>query len=117
VTARGQPHGAKSADDGGGVRTDHRAGSNAINNLPAGLIASATAIQAHSPESVIDALLIGVDLGPNLSITGSFATILWLASIRRDGEEVSFTQFFKIGAVVMLPALVLSMVARLLIGH
>ncbi|SAK60987.1 arsenical pump membrane protein [Caballeronia temeraria] len=92
-------------------------GSNAINNLPAGLIASATAIQAHSPERVIDALLIGVDLGPNLSITGSLATILWLSSIRREGEDVSFMQFFKIGVVVMVPALVLALGTRLLIGH
>ncbi|SAL86848.1 arsenical pump membrane protein [Caballeronia terrestris] len=91
--------------------------SNAINNLPAGLIASATALQVHSPEHVIDALLIGVDLGPNLSITGSLATILWLSSIRREGEEVSFMQFFKVGVVVMLPALVLALGARLLIGN
>jgi arsenical pump membrane protein len=92
-------------------------GSNAINNLPAGLIASATALQAHSPERVIDALLIGVDLGPNLSITGSLATILWLSSIRREGEEVSFMQFFRVGVAVMLPALVLALGARLLIAH
>ncbi|WP_277188983.1 arsenic transporter [Caballeronia sp. BR00000012568055] len=91
-------------------------GSNAINNLPAGLIASATALQAHSPERVIDALLIGVDLGPNLSITGSLATILWLTSIRREGEEVTFLQFFKVGTLVMVPALILSLGARLLIG-
>ncbi|WP_042268855.1 arsenic transporter [Paraburkholderia heleia] len=92
-------------------------GSNAINNLPAGLIASASALQAHSPERLIDTLLIGVDLGPNLSITGSLATILWLISIRREGEEVGFMQFFRIGTVVMLPALVLAMGARLLVGH
>jgi len=92
-------------------------GSNAINNLPAGLAVSATALQAHSPERVIDAMLIGVDLGPNLSITGSLATILWLLSIRCEGEEVDFMKFFKIGSVVMLPALVLAMGARLLIGH
>jgi len=92
-------------------------GSNAINNLPAGLIASATALQAHSPERVIDALLIGVDLGPNLSITGSLATILWLSSIRREGEEVGFMQFLKVGIVVMLPALVLALGSRLLAGH
>ncbi|WP_248323928.1 arsenic transporter [Caballeronia sp. Sq4a] len=92
-------------------------GSNAINNLPAGLIASATALQAHSPERVIDALLIGVDLGPNLSITGSLATILWLSSIRREGEEVSFMQFLKVGIVVMPPALVLALGCRLLTGH
>jgi arsenical pump membrane protein len=58
-----------------------------------------------------------VDLGPNLSITGSLATILWLSSIRREGEEVSFMQFFKVGVVVMLPALVLALGARLLIGN
>lgn len=87
--------------------------SNAINNLPAGLVASATALQAHSPERVIDAMLIGVDL----SITGSLATILWLLSIRREGEEVDFMQFLRIGSVVMLPALVLAMGARFLIGH
>lgn len=92
-------------------------GSNAINNLPAGLIASATALQAHSPEQIVDAMLIGVDLGPNLSITGSLATILWLLSIRREGEEVSFVQFLKTGAVVMPPALLLALGARFLIGH
>ncbi|MFM0339333.1 arsenic transporter [Paraburkholderia fungorum] len=90
--------------------------SNLMNNLPAGLIASSTVMQAHSPERVIDALLIGVDLGPNLSITGSLATILWLNAIRREGEDVSFMKFLKVGAVVMLPALILALGARLVTG-
>ncbi|MGF6771558.1 arsenical pump membrane protein [Paraburkholderia sp. GAS199] len=90
--------------------------SNLMNNLPAGLIASSTVIATHSPERVIDALLIGVDLGPNLSITGSLATILWLNAIRREGEDVSFMKFLKVGVVVMLPALVLSLGARILMG-
>jgi arsenical pump membrane protein len=90
--------------------------SNLVNNLPAGLIASSTLLQAHSPERVVDALLIGVDLGPNLSITGSLATILWLNAIRREGENVGFLMFLKVGAVVMLPALVLAVGARVLIG-
>ncbi|WP_341316144.1 arsenic transporter [Paraburkholderia sp. IMGN_8] len=90
--------------------------SNLMNNLPAGLIASSTVMQAHSPERVIDALLIGVDLGPNLSITGSLATILWLNAIRREGEDVSFMKFLKVGAVVMLPALALALAARILTG-
>jgi arsenical pump membrane protein len=90
-------------------------GSNLVNNLPAGLIASSTLMQAHSPERVVDALLIGVDLGPNLSITGSLATILWLNAIRREGENVSFLMFLKVGAVVMLPALALAVGARILL--
>ncbi|MFP3567508.1 arsenic transporter [Paraburkholderia sp. SIMBA_030] len=90
--------------------------SNLMNNLPAGLIASSTVMQAHSAERVIDALLIGVDLGPNLSITGSLATILWLNAIRREGEDVSFMKFLKVGVVVMLPALALALAARILTG-
>ena len=88
--------------------------SNLINNLPAGLIASTTIAQAHPPQTVTDALLIGVDLGPNLSITGSLATILWLTAIRREGETVGFWRFLRVGALVAPPALVLAVVGRLL---
>jgi len=87
--------------------------SNVANNLPVGLVASSTIAAAHPPREVVDALLIGVDLGPNLSITGSLATILWLQAIRRDGEDVGFWRFLKVGAVVMTPALVLALAARL----
>lgn len=90
--------------------------SNVLNNLPAGLIASSTVALAQSPQRVVDALLIGVDLGPNLSITGSLATILWLTAIRREGEDVRFWTFFKIGMLVMPPALILAIMARLLVG-
>ena len=90
--------------------------SNLMNNLPAGLIASTTIAQAHPPKTVVDALLIGVDLGPNLSITGSLATILWLAAIRREGETVGFWRFLKVGLLVTPPALALAIGARLLLG-
>jgi arsenical pump membrane protein len=90
--------------------------SNLMNNLPAGLVASTAVAQAHPPRLIVDALLIGVDLGPNLSITGSLATILWLQAIRREGEDVGFWRFFKVGAVTMIPALAASLGARLLIG-
>jgi arsenical pump membrane protein len=55
--------------------------------------------------------LVGVDLGPNLSVTGSLATILWLLALRREGENVGFRQFLKVGAVVMPPALLLALAA------
>jgi len=88
-------------------------GSNLTNNLPAGLVASAALAQAHAPQGVSDAMLIGVDLGPNLSITGSLATILWLIAIRREGENAGFWRFLRLGAIVMPPALVLALAARL----
>jgi arsenical pump membrane protein len=88
--------------------------SNLMNNLPAGLIASSTIAQAHAPKAVVDALLIGVDLGPNFSVTGSLATILWLTAIRREGQSVGFWRFLKVGVVVTPPALGLALAARLL---
>jgi len=89
---------------------------NLMNNLPAGLVASTAVMQAHPPRLIVDALLIGVDLGPNLSVTGSLATILWLQAIRREGEDVGFWRFLKVGAVTMIPALAAALGARLLIG-
>ena len=89
--------------------------SNLINNLPAGLIASAAVTQAHPPLRVADALLIGVDLGPNLSVTGSLATILWLTAIRREGQHFGFWRFLRLGLVVTPPTLVLALAARLLL--
>jgi arsenical pump membrane protein len=72
-----------------------------MNNLPVGLI-SGTAVQAtNTPNSLGNAVLIGVDLGPNLSVTGSLATILWLIALRREKMEITFWQFLKVGLVTM----------------
>ena len=89
-------------------------GSNLINNLPAGLIASGALQIAAVPDQVTRAALIGVDLGPNLSVTGSLATILWLAALRREGLRIGALAFLKIGVVVMPPALLLSLAVALL---
>ena len=88
--------------------------SNLINNLPAGLIAASTSASAHAPSVVIGALLIGVDLGPNLSVTGSLATILWLVALRREQQHVGALEFLRVGVVVMVPALILALSALIL---
>lgn len=87
--------------------------SNLMNNLPSGLIGAAALKAAHVTGRLRDAVLIGVDLGPNLSVTGSLATILWLIAIRREDLHVSFWDFLKWGALVMPPALLLSILALL----
>jgi arsenical pump membrane protein len=83
--------------------------SNLMNNLPMGLITAATTHAAQSPFQITGATLIGVDLGPNLSITGSLATILWLIALRREGEHVSALRFLGLGVLVMTPTLILSL--------
>ena len=87
---------------------------NLVNNLPAGLLAGSAIATAHPPPQIATAVLIGVDLGPNLSVTGSLATILWLVALRREGMRVGFWQFLKLGALVMPPALLLALGATAL---
>lgn len=78
---------------------------NLMNNLPAGLIAGSVGQLASLPGQTTAALVVAVDLGPNLSITGSLATLLWLIAVRREGLHVSAWTFLKLGGLVMPPAL------------
>ena len=79
--------------------------SNVLNNLPVGLMAGTVVQMGNVPAVIQRALLIGVDIGPNLSVTGSLATILWLLALRREGITISGWTFLKIGALVMTAAL------------
>lgn len=80
-----------------------------INNLPAGVIAR-YALRGHgiSPH-VAHAVLVGIDLGPNLSVSASLATLLWLMMLRRGGINVNPWRFLAIGATVTIPSLALSL--------
>ncbi len=82
---------------------------NLINNLPLGLIAGATLHAERATGLIANAVLIGVDLGPNLSVTGSLATILWLIALRKEKLDVSGWDFFKVGVIAMPVALVASL--------
>jgi len=74
-----------------------------VNNLPAAsLLASRTPAQPF-------ALLIGLNLGPNLAVTGSLAWLLWLRVARTAGAQPSLATASRLGAV----AVPLSMAAAL----
>jgi arsenical pump membrane protein len=89
---------------------------NLVNNLPAGLVAGRVVEIAQVPDVVRSAVLIGVDLGPNLSVTGSLATILWLTALRREGQMVGAWTFLRLGALVMPPALLLALAGVFVFG-
>ena len=84
--------------------------SNVINNLPVGLMVATAAHTASLSLPTVSAMLIGVDLGPNLSLTGSLATILWLVALRREGVSIGAAQFFRVGLIAMPPALILALI-------
>jgi arsenical pump membrane protein len=86
---------------------------NIANNLPVGLVAGSVAASNHLPPPVIRAMLIGVDLGPNLSVTGSLATILWLVALRREAIEVSAWRFLRLGLLIMPLALLAALAAAI----
>jgi arsenical pump membrane protein len=81
---------------------------NALNNLPAALIAASAlgGLAAGIERSdLAAAIIVGVNLGPNLTTTGSLATMLWLVLMRRRGVEVSTLAYLRVGVVTTVPAL------------
>lgn len=67
----------------------------AVNNLPAASLLSAR------PLSHPFSLLVGLDLGPNLFVTGSLAWILWLRAARGAGARPSIAKASRLGALVV----------------
>jgi len=73
---------------------------NVFNNLPVAVAAAHIAAHAQTG-GVAYPLIAGVDLGPNLFTSGSLATILWLAVLRRYGLRMSRREYLRLGAVVV----------------
>ncbi|HEY4809960.1 MAG TPA: SLC13 family permease [Solirubrobacteraceae bacterium] len=65
-----------------------------VNNLPAAVLLSST---AHLPMS---ALLLGLNVGPNLAVTGSLAVVLWWRSARAVGARPSALAYSRQGLVL-----------------
>jgi len=76
-----------------------------VNNLPA-----ATVLSAHAPAHP-RALLLGLDLGPNLAVTGSLAAVLWLQVARANGARPSLFRFSVLGLVLAPASLTLALLA------
>ncbi len=91
--------------------------SNVTNNLPAGLIAGNAVAHLGGGAALTGATAIGIDLGPNLSVTGSLATLLWLAALRRESIEVNAATFLRAGVVVMPPALIAALASLVFEPH
>jgi arsenical pump membrane protein len=87
---------------------------NTTNNLPSGLLAGSALQLGPVPNYIRHAVLIGTDLGPNLSVTGSLATVLWQIALRREGERITGWTFLKVGVLIMPPALLLASLALLI---
>jgi arsenical pump membrane protein len=83
---------------------------NLVNNLPATLIVLAV-VSASAPGGVL-AMLIGVNVGPNLTYVGSLATLLWRRIVHAHDEDVDIGVFLRLG-VLTVPATLIASTAGL----
>lgn len=79
--------------------------SNLVNNVPATLLARGALQGAHTGPPLVYAALLGTDIGPTLTLSGSLATLLVLAVARKSGVTLSASEFLRVGLLVTPAAL------------
>ncbi|HBF78910.1 MAG TPA: arsenic transporter [Streptomyces sp.] len=82
---------------------------NLINNLPA-VLALVPLASASGPGSVL-AVLVGVNIGPNLTYAGSLATLLWRRIAHQHDHDIGLWEFSRLGLLTTPAALVLATAA------
>jgi arsenical pump membrane protein len=81
---------------------------NVVNNLPATLIL--VPVAAPSGAAAVLAVLVGVNVGPNLTYVGSLATLLWRRVLHVEEHEVELGEFVRLGAITVSAGLVVATV-------
>ncbi|MCV7410926.1 arsenic transporter [Mycobacterium florentinum] len=82
---------------------------NIVNNLPATLVLLPLVAPA-GPVAVL-AVLIGVNIGPNLTYVGSLSNLLWRRVLRQNNVEAGVGEYTRLGVCTVPPALVVAVVA------
>ncbi|MCN9243371.1 SLC13 family permease [Streptomyces sp. RY43-2] len=82
---------------------------NLINNLPAVLVL--LPLTAPAGPGPVLAVLLGVNIGPNLTYAGSLATLLWRRIVRAHEAEVNLGEFTRLGLLAVPVTLVAAVVA------
>jgi arsenical pump membrane protein len=82
---------------------------NVCNNLPAVLVL--LPLTAPAGAGAVLAVLLGVNIGPNLTYTGSLATLLWRRVLQRQGSEPDLGEFTRLGLLTVPAGLFITVLA------
>ncbi|MFJ7045713.1 SLC13 family permease [Streptomyces sp. NPDC101112] len=82
---------------------------NVINNLPAVLVL--VPLAAPLGTGAVLAVLLGVNIGPNLTYAGSLATLLWRRIVHHHDHDVDLGEFTRLGLLTVPAALGSAVVA------
>jgi arsenical pump membrane protein len=85
-------------------------GANLINNIPM-LVLSLNALGSGTNRSLLYAAVLGCNIGPNVTIVGSLATILWRSVLLKRGLDISPKELAVNGVLVTIPALTVATLA------
>ncbi len=84
-------------------------GSAIVDNHPMSIL-NMLALGAHGDSRQLLAALVGGDIGPRLLPVGSLAGLLWMDLLRRADVRISVWRFIRLGTIVLVPTLALSLV-------
>jgi arsenical pump membrane protein len=92
-----------------GIATVAAVLANVVNNLPATLVL--VPLVATSGPAAVLAVLIGVNIGPNLTYVGSLSNLLWRRVLRQHNVEASVGEYTRLGLCTVPVGLVVAVLA------
>lgn len=99
-----------------GIGVGAAIGSNLINNWTMALALIPPLEAGGASEPLVFAGLFGSDIGPNLTVVGSLATLIWMTQVRQAGMRISAWTYLRLGILTTIPALLAAMLTLAFVG-